>query len=410
MIPQPPSGQDPVDPKGAFSPPPAPREGPAPANAPGVLPGGPRPYQQQAGFGLPMPPMPPMPPAGMPPMMMPPSPFMPAFGPPLPPPRRGRGFLRALLILALVASVVFNLVLLAGHAIGGRSALQTSLVDGDVHETIAVIPVSGMILETTAERFNRHLTAAEHDPNVKAIVVSVDTPGGMVTPSDEIYHRIDQFKVAHPSVPLVVSMGFLATSGGYYVSSRADWIVAQPTTWTGNIGVLAPRYNASELAQKWGVRETTVTAPKVGFKNSGSMFSPVSEADTQYWQGLVDGAYHRFLKVVKDGRGSRLTKPIEEIADGKVYLAADALKVGLVDQIGFPDDAYSYAAKQAGLLRPMVVKYRDPPSLMEIFGSESKVNGGATSATVNGVNVNVDAAGLLDAFATPRVLYMWRGQ
>jgi protease-4 len=342
---------------------------------------------------------------------MPPPPFMPPFGPPPPPPRRGgRSFWRAVLVFALVASVAFNLLLLAGHALGGRSTLQTSLVEGDARETIAVIPIGGVILEATAEKFNRHLTAAEHDPNVKAIVVSVDTPGGMVTPSDEIYHRIDQFKVAHPSVPVVVSMGFLATSGGYYVSSRADWIVAQPTTWTGNIGVLAPRYNASELAQKWGIRETTVTAPKVGFKNSGSMFAPMNEADKEYWQGLVDGAYQRFLKVVKDGRGSRLTKPIEEIADGKVYLAADALKAGLVDQIGFPDDAYNYAAKQAGLTRPMVVKYRDPPSLMEMFGSESKVNGGTAGLTVNGVNVNIDAAGIVDAFTTPRVLYLWRGQ
>lgn len=370
-----------------------------------------------------------MPPSGMPPMMMPPPGFMPPgfmppYGPPQPPPRRGffRSALRFVLVMALFGSIALNLMLVGSRSLGGRSTLQTSIQDGDVHETIAVIPVSGVIMEPTAERFARHMSTAESDSNVKAIVIAVETPGGAVTASDEIYHRIDQFKSAHPSVPVVVSMGNLATSGGYYVASRADYIVAQPTTMTGNIGVLMPRYNASELAKKWGIQETTVTAPKVGFKNSGSMFQPESEADAAYWQSLIDGAYKRFLKVVKDGRGARLKKPIEQIADGKVYLADDALAAGLVDEIGFPDDAYAYAAKKAGLSRPMVVKYRDPPSLLDLFGGESKFNGSGSSGgsggsgaaagtTVNGVNVNLNLdAGMLDALRTPRVLYMWQGQ
>jgi protease-4 len=354
--------------------------------------------------------------------MMPPPGFWPPYGPPPPPPPK-RGFFRTaakfVLMLALFGSIALNLILVVGRSIGGRSTQQSTVQEGDAHETVAVIPVTGMIVESTAERFARHLGVAEADPNVKAVVISVDTPGGSVTPSDEIYHRIDQFKTAHPNVPVIVSMGFLATSGGYYVSSRADWIVAQPTTWTGNIGVLIPHYDASELAQKWGMRETTITAPKVGFKNSGSMLAPMTDADREYWQGIADGAYQRFLKVVKDGRGARLKKPIEELANGKVYLAQEALKTGLVDQIGFPDDAYALAAKQAGLSKPTVVKYREEKTLLDLFGEDSKLNGstagggtGAAGVTVNGVNVNVhvDVAGALDALKTPRVLYMWQGQ
>jgi protease-4 len=348
-------------------------------------------------------------------MMMPP--MMPPFGPP--PRRSGFGsFFRFLGILLLVGSLLVNIIMLSSSSFGSRSAQQSSIIDGDLHQTIAVIPVTGMILQSTADRFNRFMTLAERDSNVKAIVIEVETPGGAVTPSDEMYHRIDQFKIAHPNIPVVVSMGNLATSGGYYISSRADYIFAQPTTMTGNIGVLMPRYNVSGLASKWGVHESTITAPRDGFKNAGSMFQPETEKDTQYLQTLIDGAYARFIQVVKDGRGSKLKHPIEKIADGRVYLAEAAKAEGLVDDIGFPDDAYNYAAKLAQLNRPTVVKYREQQSLLDLFSGESKFTGSSQAeggvppggVTVNGVNVNIDAGNLLDTLKTPRVLYMWQGQ
>lgn len=348
-------------------------------------------------------------------MMMPP--MMSPFGPP---PRRSgsRTFFRVFAILLLIASLLVNIITFSSSCFSSRSPQQSSIIDGDSRQTIAVIPVTGMILQSTADRFNRFMTLAERDSNVKAIVIEVETPGGAVTPSDEMYHRIDQFKIAHPNVPVVVSMGNLATSGGYYLSSRADYIFAQPTTMTGNIGVLMPRYNVSGLASKWGVHESTITAPRDGFKNAGSMFQPETEKDTQYLQTLIDGAYARFIQVVKDGRGSKLKHPIEKIADGRVYLAEAAKAEGLVDDIGFPDDAYNYAARLAQLNRPTVVKYREQQSLLDLFSGEGKFNGSSRAeggvppggVTVNGVNVNVDAGNLLDALKTPRVLYMWQGQ
>lgn len=345
----------------------------------------------------------------MPPGMMPPG-MMPPFGPPR---RSGfRTFFRVVAIFILVSSLLTNFFLFSGRAWNSRSAQQNAIQEGDVHQTVAVIPVNGVILQATADRFNRYMNLAERDPNVKAIVIEVETPGGAVTPSDEMYHRIDQFKLAHPSTPVIVTMGNLATSGGYYLSARADYIFAQPTTMTGNIGVLMPRYNISGLAEKWGIHESTVTAPRVGFKNAGSMFAPETEKDNAYLQSLIDGAYARFKKVVKDGRGAKLKHPIEQIADGRVYLADAALAEGLVDQIGFPDEAYAYAATQANLSHPTIVKYREQPSLMDLFSGESKSNvapAASGGVTVNGLNVNVDAS-LLDALKTPRVLYMWQGQ
>jgi protease-4 len=261
-----------------------------------------------------------------------------------------------------------------------------------------------MILESSAEQFAKLLGQAEGDSNVKAVVINVDTPGGEVTASDEMYHRMQEFKKTHPSTPLVVSMGGLATSGGYYLASASDYIFAQPTTLTGNIGVLMPRFNLSEMAGKLGFKETTITAPRIGFKNAGSMFQPATPQEEAYFQDLIDGAYQRFKQVVKTGRGSRLTKSIDEIADGKALRADEALKLGLVDQIGFPDDAYQYAAKQAGLNNPMVVNFRPAPSFLDMFASESKYRG--STFTNNGVNVNLDAH-WLDELASPRPLYLW---
>jgi protease-4 len=254
---------------------------------------------------------------------------------------------------------------------------------------------------------------------VKAIVVEVDTPGGAVTPSDEIHARILRFRQQFPNRPVVVTMGGLATSGGYYISCAGEYVFAQRTTLTGNIGVILPRYNFSKLAKSYGVEEVTVTAPANGFKNAGSSFAPIDEKDNQYLQGLIDDAYGSFKAVVTAGRAGKLTGKIDEIANGKVYTAAEALSLGLVDQLGYATDAYDKAASMASLSNKHVVKYNKPAGFLEsILGGESKSNlpsraaasgGGGNTTTINGVNVNIDA-NLLDELNRPRLMYLWRGQ
>ena len=359
----------------------------------------------------------PPPPAPMypPPMMMPPPGFF----------KPQRSFARV--IFTTLATVILGLSLTLnlytfffsgiGSSLGfprAQGITQTVVVEGDTHQKIAVIPVTGIIMEGTAEKFNLMLTLAEKDSNVKAIVIDVDTPGGAVTPSDEINARITRFRKDNPNRPVVVTMGGMATSGGYYVSCAADYIFAQPTTLTGNIGVILPRYNFSKLAQAYGVEEVTVTAPEHGFKNAGSSFAPITERDTKYYQGLIDNAYDKFTTVVSNGRKGKLNGKIEDIADGAVYPADKALALGLIDQLGYDTDAYDKAAKLANLSYKHVVKYSKPQTLMDLFGGlEGKSNLSAKSAnggvTINGVNVNIDAA-LLDELSRPRLMYLWRGQ
>ena len=392
MIPNPPPGQGPIDPRGAFSPPPAPGNVPPPPQ-----------FQQQ------------VPPGGWPPpppVMYPPPMFM-------PPPRRGGGFARGIFITLATTifgiSLVLNLYLLAASGImaGASSARSSDLLDGDPNQKIAILPIKGVIMDEASARLDRYLKQVDADKNVKAVVLEVDSPGGSVTASDEMYHRIQRFKAEHPNTPVVVAQEGLAASGGYYVSCAGDYLFAQPSTLTGNIGVLLPQYNVSELFDKWGIKETTITSSGTPFKNAGSMFQPEAPEHRAYLQDIADKAFAMFKDVVAKGRQGKLKKPLAEIANGKIYVAADAQALGLVDEVGYLQDAYQYAAKKASLSKPTVVRYHDPPSIFEAFASgKSNVGGASASAggqsvTVNGVNIN---AGDLRELLTPRLMYLWRGE
>ena len=337
--------------------------------------------------------------------------------PPPPPPPREKSFSRA--ILMTLATTVFGLslaanvyLLMLSGVLSDGGSREAMLVEGDPNQKVAVVPLNGVIMTEQSMKFDRFIRQVEHDDTVKAIVIEVDSPGGSVTASDEIYQRILRFKTNRPGVPVVVSMGSLATSGGYYVACAADQVFAQPTTMTGNIGVLLPRFNVHKLMQEWGIEETTIESTGATFKNAGSMFKPEKPEETQYLQDIADNAFAQFKQVVVNGRGKKLTQPIDQIANGKVYLTDEALALGLIDQSGYPSDAYAYAATQAGLGNPQVVRYQDPPTLLDLLSAQSNVPASAKSSggvTVNGVNVNVDS-GMLHELMTPRLMYLWRGQ
>lgn len=394
MIPNPPPGQGPIDPRGAFQPP------PAPGNVPQ--------FQQT------MPPPPGMmpPPGFMPPPMYMPSPmFMP------PPQKPQRGFARA--IFVTLATTIFGLsltlniyLLIASGMMSGGGTRLTNLVEGDPSEKVIVLPISGAIFEDTAQRVDRWMTSIENDANVKAIVLEIDSPGGTVTASDEILHRIQRFKADHPNTPIVVSMGGLAASGGYYVACAGDYLVAQPSTLTGSIGVILPQWNVSKLFDKWGIDETTIESSGAAFKNAGSMFREEKPEERAYMQDIADKMFTLFKDVVAKGRQGKLKKPMTEIANGKIYTAEDAKAIGLIDDIKYPHEAYDIAAQKAGLKKKMVVKYHEPETIFDIFNSQTnapkpnsaKANG---SVTINGINVN---ARDLHDLLTPRMMYLWRGQ
>jgi protease-4 len=347
-------------------------------------------------------------------MMMPPPGYYP------PPPRRGGGFARGVLITLATtifgASLMLNLYLLVavGLAGDGNSASETVLVKGEPTETVAVIPLKGVITGESSERFDKLMRQLETNNSIKALVIELDTPGGEVTASDEIYRRINQYKKAK-GVKVVATMGGMATSGGYYVACAADYIYAQPTTLTGNIGVVMQRFNFSELMDKWGVADTSVTPAGSKYKNVESPFRPETPETKAYLSGLIDHTYDQFKDIVKTGRGANLKVTIDQVADGRAYTADDALKLGLVDQIGYADDAYAKAAAMAGLSKQNVVRYHRAPTLMDLLGggdSSAKFGGNrnaSNSLSLGGVNVQVDRS-ILDELTTPRLMSIYRGE
>jgi protease IV len=227
-----------------------------------------------------------------------------------------------------------------------------------------------------------------------------------------MYHRLARFK-ADAKVPVVVTMGGEATSGGYYVACGADYIFARPATMTANIGVLMPQFNVYDLMTKYGVKETTIVSSGADYKNLGSMFEPDDPKARAYLQGLTDAIFEQFKNVVREGRKGKLPADTSDVFNGRVYMAADALKLGLIDKIGYSEDAYDYAKTAAGLTAAKVVRYQPAPMLQRLLGGDSlsnvsgaKAQSSPTGITVNGVSVDLRQLGDLIA---PRPMYLWQG-
>jgi protease-4 len=339
-----------------------------------------------------------------PPMMMPPPMFFP------PPPRRG-GFVRALFttlaILVFSFSLLLNIYLLlvsgvASLASSDAGTVSNVITSGDSSQKIAVIPIDDVIDTPLRDRFEKAIKQIENDKSVKAVVLEIDTPGGTVTASDEIYNRILKFK-AQRNIPVITAMGGLATSGGYYVACASDEIFVQPTTLTGNIGVIMQRFNYSGAMDKIGVADASVTPEGAKFKDLGSPYKPETPEGTAYLRGFAEDFYRQFKAIVEKGRAGKLKDNIDRIADGRVFTATDALKFGLADAQGYSTDAYDRAAKLASLSNPTVVKYKHQPSFFEALS----VKWGGSGAS--GVNVSLDPQ-LLHELTTPRAMYLWRGE
>jgi protease IV len=307
-------------------------------------------------------------------------------------------------------SVLLNIILLFSIGLSSgmssdRDVRETVLIPGDSKQRIAVIPiVNSMMLQAQADQLDKMLSAAEKDDTIKAVVLRVDTPGGEVTSADEMYHRILDFKSKKPNVKVTVSMGGLACSGGYYAACAGDTLFAEKTTLTGNIGVLMPNYNFSKLAEKYGVEDTTIHSTGADYKTAGDWLKPPSDKDTQYLTGLIDSMFGQFKSVVTTGRNGRLKQPIESIANGMAYGADDALKLGLVDQIGYLTDACTFAESQAGSKGMQVVQYEKAQSFLQALTEKSNLPALRASG---GVQFNVDAQ-TLSQLQSPRMLYMWR--
>lgn len=208
---------------------------------------------------------------------------------------------------------------------------------------------------------------AEDDPNIQAIVVQINSPGGGVVASDEITRRLTELEK-----PVVVSMGTTAASGGYMIATAADYIYATPYTLTGSIGVISQFVTAEELLNDLGVEIVVVTAGDV--KDFGSVSRDMTEAEREYWQGLIDEIHQGFIAQVAEGRNMAL-EDVQAVADGRVVLGEQAAELGLVDAVGYYDDAVAMAAQLGGIEgEPRIIDLEPEIGLFDtVYGLQSSL-------------------------------------
>ena len=250
--------------------------------------------------------------------------------------------------------------------LGQEKLAEVVLLPSPAEDKVLMIDIDGTISaaldtalfsrETSAvSRVFERLERAARDPRVKAVILRIDTPGGEVTASDIIYHEILRFKerTGRPVLGLMMSV---AASGGYYIASACDVIMAHPSTLTGSIGVISVFPNVESLMAKVGVKVNIIKSGPA--KDSGSPFRDMTEEEKKIFQGVIDEYYEGFLAVVARNRKDKVpAEKLRSIADGRVYTAPQALKLGLIDAIGYFDDAFGRARDLASLKAAKLVSY-----------------------------------------------------
>jgi protease-4 len=264
--------------------------------------------------------------------------------------KRKKVIIISLCVLAALAAILVPIFLLPRRA----------------PDKIVVIPLGGSITtggsslssgsSITPELVRSYLARAERDKTVKAIVFRIDSPGGEIEPCQEILLEIERAK---ETKKIVVSMGGMAASGGYYISTPADKIVALPTTETGSIGVISSAINVEGLLEKLGIQIEIFKGGR--YKDMYWGLRELTPDEEEIMQGMVDEYYEQFIDVVVEGRG--LNKDdVRNLATGQLYSGVEARELGLVDELGDLDTAIDLAMQLAGT-ETAVVKYYKPPSL-----------------------------------------------
>lgn len=276
-----------------------------------------------------------------------------------------RRALAVLLVLFLAGCVTVKVDLFEE-----QKPLKEKVVSGAGWDKILLVDISGLIVETrhrsllglgvvtTPGYVKEVLDKAAKDKRVKALVLRINSPGGTVSASDIIHHELLAFK-KETGVPVVACLMGLAASGGYYVALAGDTIVAHPSGISGSIGVLAMKLNIKGLMDKVGVDSEMVKSGR--WKDFWSPFRPATPEEKQMMQGVIDNYYRGFVGVVAQGRKMNPAE-VRRVADGRIFTAPQAKDLGLVDSLGYLDDAIKIAQKQAGLEEARVVLYHRPDS------------------------------------------------
>ena len=313
--------------------------------------------------------------------------------------------------MSRAALVALAAVLLAGCSVISVDLsprirpLDEETVEGEGPSKVLLMDLSGVLSEDTVSlslttppprvpllaRVREELRRAEKDDRVKALIVRINSPGGTITASDVIYREIREFK-ARRKIPVIAAIVNVGASGGYYVALAADQILAHPTSVTGSIGVVMLTLNAQGLLEKIGVAPLSIKSGAM--KDAGSPFRQLTPEERAVFQGVIDEMFTRFVGLIVEARKIPAER-VRGFADGRIYTAEQARELGLVDRLGYMDDAIEMARKAAGLTEARVVMYHRP--------REYRTN--YYSTTPSAETALTRLAPLLGA--TPGFFYLW---
>ena len=218
---------------------------------------------------------------------------------------------------------------------------------------IALVRIQGMLMDS--QNIVRQLSNYRHNPNVRGIVLRIDSPGGAVAPAQEIYNEIMKLKADHKTV--YASMGTVAASGGYYIACAANYVLANPGTLTGSIAAVMAFSNFEELTDKIGVKPIIIKSGK--YKDVGSPLRGMKPEERKLLQSVVDDVHQQFVQAVAKGRGLPVSE-VNEIADGRIMTGQQALTLKLVDEMGGLEKTIELLAKKIGVEgRPKVIEEKE---------------------------------------------------
>ena len=293
--------------------------------------------------------------------------------------------------VSLLISFVFVVFLIVGTAAVAKKGVERGYagyqkyyleteapaLKVDFAPEIAVLHIDGVIteydqrdtlfgyIENPVNGVKNRLDIVRTDDRVRGILLVVNSPGGGVTASDVLYNYIMEFR-DETGIPVVTLMKQVAASGAYYVAAASDAIVAYPTAITGSIGVIMYSFNLSGLMEKYGVEYVPIKTSD--YKDSLSPFKPVEQGEVEWMQTIVDRMLDRFIDAIDAGRENLSREEVEKLADGRIYIASDAVQLGLIDDIGYFDDAVDVLAEKAGIVDPVLVEFEREVNFRDILG------------------------------------------
>ena len=269
--------------------------------------------------------------------------------------------------------------------------------DGDVK--VVRIPISGLIMlgddtwySGSANTALRSIRRATHDPDVEGLILDINSGGGGITDSDIIYKAVLDFKAAQTNRVVVSIMGDVAASGAYYIALASDCILAHPTTLTGSIGVIMQSYNFKELAAKLGIQDVTIKSG--ANKDMLNPFQDVKPEQKEMLQKVINAMYDRFVTLVAENR--KLPKEtVLPLADGRVFVADEAVRLKLIDGIGYGEDAQAKIAELLDTDEVKVYRYDEQVTLMDLFARP-------------GIGLNLNLSRFMkENMKGPRLMFNW---